>query len=1134
MEINGNKRETVLYLAKPSKEIVSPLWSILEDSLNFTVTVGEVGEISFDLPYFVEDDFGNKIKNEVVDLVKEKMLILLNFNGENKWFVIDSIKDEIDGMDTLSVDGFGLGYEISSTIIQTIDGEARKLESLVLEILDTTPWTLGEIDDELKILTRSVDISEETTRLEALTNAVEMFGGRIEFDDDKRKVNIVNPERQGYFRGLRVTQDRLLQGIKRSTDTTEMATRLYAYGSEGLSIRAENPTGLPYIDDFSYFMYPFEMKDGKVIKKSHMMSDELCISLTKQKQLTEENAPKIKKLVNDILTAEIKKTEASIEMYSLKGDLTAIQHRLDTAKAVGNDELVSEIKIEEKAKEAQIKKKDDELNGYIDEISLKNAELSTLRKSIEKGAGFTQDTLYELKMFTIEKVWTNDAYTSESELYEDAHKFFEELRTPKISVEIDIDNLFDIAEEQILHDRLMLNEIIEVEYDRLGIIYRSNIHSISYSDSNIKVLITNTKSISSNQEIFNNLISDMKNATSVVDKNKYQFNKITGLESDLAKFIEGEIDANKQQINAGANNSIEIGNRGIIVTNPDRKNEMIIIQSGIMALSKDAGETWSTAVKPDGIVADRLIGKLIMSHKMIIEDANGVIVINGSLQEVFDKQGNSKVRIGEYEKGKYGISISDGALVIENGIKKDMLGDDVNKEFKDINNTIDRNKGDIENKLNSTANSLSSEITAKINNFNDNFLKPNINQVQTDMSKLKKEQDEKRAKLQAQVDAGEITVSQMDARISKDLRDNKNAILKETQDRINATKEIIANAEKMVDTVRADLHLTGSLPTSIKMDSSGITAYNNGSTTKFARMDYRGLYVQGGALDIRTVAGDSRGVQIDGDGITGYDSRGRVGYHLKNDGTLIAHNGIFTGVIHATSGSFSGDITGSRISGVEIVGSKISSSTLSATFDDGEFSIGENTSAFYFKKGNSRTYSELKIDEDNLQLESKSGSSSASMSINSNGIEMMGTYPSSRRATYRGAGIEAHDAFDISASGNFKIETQMHHDITLGASEGTVVLSSESGKVRIGGAEVRIGRSGKSTVFLGTANFSNATVEGIKAENAKYADEARTLRGYKPSDFAQSDLGEVRFMSASETRLRIRVGKYEKIIDWHA
>jgi hypothetical protein len=58
------------------------------------------------------------------------------------------------------------------------------------------------------------------------------------------------------------------------------------------------------------------------------------------------------------------------------------------------------------------------------------------------------------------------------------------------------------------------------------------------------------------------------------------------------------------------------------------------------------------------------------------------------------------------------------------------------------------------------------------------------------------------------------------------------------------------DTDQVVMNVRNDLRLNAPLPTSLTMDSNGITA-STSDPSKFARMDYRGVYVQGGAIEVR-------------------------------------------------------------------------------------------------------------------------------------------------------------------------------------------------------------------------------------------------------------------------------------------
>ncbi|AGR46595.1 minor head protein [Bacillus phage Basilisk] len=94
--------------------------------------------------------------------------------------------------------------------------------------------------------------------------------------------------------------------------------------------------------------------------------------------------------------------------------------------------------------------------------------------------------------------------------------------------------------------------------------------------------------------------------------------------------------------------------------------------------------------------------------------------------------------------------------------------------------------------------------------------------------------------------------------------------------------------------MRQDLRITAPLPTSISLDSNGITA----STTtagKYARLDYRGLYIAGGAI------------QIDG-GL----SEAQLAAGVKNKFTYIDESGVYTGKVVADQ------INGGVITGVTI------------------------------------------------------------------------------------------------------------------------------------------------------------------------------------------------------------------------
>src|SRR5690625_2602302 len=81
-----------------------------------------------------------------------------------------------------------------------------------------------------------------------------------------------------------------------------------------------------------------------------------------------------------------------------------------------------------------------------------------------------------------------------------------------------------------------------------------------------------------------------------------------------------------------------------------------------------------------------------------------------------------------------------------------------------------------------------------------------------------------------------------------------------------------------------DLRLESPLPTSITMNQDGITAYTTHDPNAYARLDHRGLYIRGGAI------------QIDG-GLP--DSQIDSAEKWNRQGTYIDSNGVYTGLISA-------------------------------------------------------------------------------------------------------------------------------------------------------------------------------------------------------------------------------------------
>lgn len=634
IEVDYTKRlqQAKLKLAKPNKKIISPITEKMKDELN--LKLGNISELSFTIPYLVEDEENNQlIPNRNTELIKEKMLIEVTMGAYREWFIIDEIEDDGDSVDLFNVKAFSLGYELKYKRISEYEVEVVKLAELAGTLLQDTIWTIGTIDPAFDNMARAFDSGSDSNVLDCINQAGETFGALIEWDTINRKISFKQINASAVFKGMTVNYGKFLRSIKRTRTTDELVTRMYVEGNEQLSIQAVNPTGQRYIEDFSYFMYPFERDaNNNVIQSSHFMSNELCHAILDHEKLVAEKTPQIKTLTESLLAKQAEYITEDTVLTELKYQLETILSLLDTAKATENQELIATREAERDAKQAEIDAQQIVVDGLKSEVDTITADINAIQKQISDQANFTPEVLRELNPYIIESTWKDDNYIDAQELYDDALKKFEEIRKPKVVIDVSIDNLMNIMDEQYYWDKLNLGDLIKVKYPQMNIEYMSKIIEISYDLENREASITiaNTEQMLNETEQLVKLLYSNSSASSLVQANKYKWDKVKQIQDEVSVLINEEWNANKQKIIAGLNNTVEVGNRGIILTNPDFPQEIVIMQSGIIALSEDAGNTWKTAIRPSGIVAERLIGQIIAGQQLTISNASGSFIMDNS------------------------------------------------------------------------------------------------------------------------------------------------------------------------------------------------------------------------------------------------------------------------------------------------------------------------------------------------------------------------------------------------------------------------------------------------------------------------------------------------------------------------
>lgn len=658
-----------IYLCRPNLKRTTIAHLKEVDNLRQKLSKGNINDLSFTLPLFV-DDYGELIKNKHVDMIKERLLIRFEKGNYKEYYIIDKIPKVSNDADSVSVQCFSLGYELATKDIRDYEVTSYTLSQIAHDMLKESIWTVGYVDPMFDLKYRSFDFSG--TVLDSIFKIATTFQALPIWDTINRTISFYNPDTYGMNKGFKTSQGKLMEGLDYELNLDEFCTRLKVFGKDGMSFQSVNPLGSNFIQDFSYFMYPFEQDNsGKVLKHSPYMEDDLCKAIIKYSALVNSKETDYSALLNQKKSKEEILTTKNNELASLKTELAIIEDNLATANATGQP--TSSLITQKNNKTTQINNKQGEVNSVAAEIVVIDNNIANLNNLLKIENNFTSDQLKELNQFIIVKEITEDNISDPKELYEYAKKEFDKLREPKIVAKVSLVNFYEILSEQHNVGKLDIGDVIEVEHECLDIHIKANVTEIefNYKEATIDVVVSNVQELLTDEDRFMKDHLKSVSTSNAVDMSKYKWNDAKATVDDVTTLLNNTWDAVKRDIVAGVNESVEISRRGIIIRDPNEPSKIIIIQHGQIALSLDNGNNWQVAIKPEGVFAERLIGRLILGNKLIISDDDGTFQIEGNLLTIKDKNGNVRLRLGEYTKGKYGLQIigASGQVVLdESGI----------------------------------------------------------------------------------------------------------------------------------------------------------------------------------------------------------------------------------------------------------------------------------------------------------------------------------------------------------------------------------------------------------------------------------------------------------------------------------
>jgi hypothetical protein len=391
-----------------------------------------------------------------------------------------------------------------------------------------------------------------------------------------------------------------------------------------------------------------ENKEYTITNFSEFMSPELCHHIIAYDKLLQDNKTAFETLRGqmkvyqdqlDILNGELFDLQTDMKILLDERDIlnTRIARKQDAIDKASNHldpttDLSNEylaLVTERDDKLIEISNKQTEIDNKNVIITTANANLDSvenninlLRVLIDVKNTFPQWLIEERNQFIIEKEWQDSNIETPEDLLKEGQKVFEEYKQQKITLKVDVVNFLSMITEQRNWDKLNLGDEFNIEHERLQVKYKAKLTEIDYNfeDDSISIQISNVKDLYSNKDKFLEMLYKSYSTSTQVSMRDWEWDLALENKGSINEIINNAWNANKQKIIGAKDQVVEISDRGLIIRNEQEPNKYLVAINGILAVTDDGGQTFKHAITTDGIVGERIYGKVIMGVNLAIED----------------------------------------------------------------------------------------------------------------------------------------------------------------------------------------------------------------------------------------------------------------------------------------------------------------------------------------------------------------------------------------------------------------------------------------------------------------------------------------------------------------------------------
>ena len=473
----------------------------------------------------------------------------------------------------------------------------------------------------------------------------EAFDCVFEFDNYNMELNVYAKETYGTNNGLYLDWTHI-EKINKTFKTGDVVSRLYIE-SPNTSIVEENPLGTEYVECFDYYINSGIMSQSLIdaLKNYDVLLEQkqvefLTIKLEKNKVdqlLTKKNSEHL------ALNERYKAENAILTGYIKAGNQSNLQAQ--------QSEVVEKLDLEIQAIMLEIQELKDKSNGYLEKMTNIGVEIKKENAMLNGNKVFTEEDILELDDYVIEGATTNDYYTVALSLYNHAVEVIKDMNSVYIDFTMSTyDFMKKIAHPQGWQKFIRLGEKIEINdkdvADNEGFVQLHG-YSISPRDDSMSGLkFTNNKEPISDIKTISDIGRQSNATTHMTDFYKEVWKDAQNNNVHVANIIQNGLDVAAQVVRGkGTVNRVDISESGIYIIDAQDENKQLYLGSGLISFTLDRWRTSKLAIDTNGVIADSLIGKVILGQQLYIGNENNTVVIDPVGISIYDPKAVQEKRI---------------------------------------------------------------------------------------------------------------------------------------------------------------------------------------------------------------------------------------------------------------------------------------------------------------------------------------------------------------------------------------------------------------------------------------------------------------------------------------------------------